>query len=158
MLMMATYGMGAAEVRHLQLDDIDWRQGSIHAARPKTGVDYLLPLLPAIAHAITAYLRDGRPSYSTTRAVFVKAVAPHGPMTSSAIGHAIREHARAAGLTVKYLGGHVLRHSHACRQIELGAPVKVVGDILGHRDPASTSAYIRVATTRLRELALPVPV
>ncbi len=158
LLMMATYGMGSAEVIHLQLDDIGWSRGSIRAVRPKTGCGYSLPLLPPIAHALTTYLREGRPSYSTTRAVFVRAVVPHGPMTSSAIRHLIRTHGRNAGIAANRLGGHILRHSHACRQIELGAPTKVVSDILGHRDPSSTSAYIRIATTRLRALALPVPV
>jgi hypothetical protein len=33
----------------------------------------------------------------------------------------------------------------------------VVGEILGHRRPQSTSAYIRVAMRRLRRVALPVP-
>ena len=34
-------------------------------------------------------------------------------------------------------------------------PPKMIGDILGHRDPDSTSAYLRVATDRLRAMALP---
>ena len=78
-------------------------------------------------------------------------------MSPSAVRYAVRRHGTAAGLATKVLGGHVLRHSHACRQVELGASVKVVGDILGHRDPASTSVYIRAATSQLRRLALPVP-
>lgn len=157
LLLMATYGMGAAEALHLRLSDIDWRAGTIHMTRPKTGAECLLPLLPGVAAAIVAYLRDGRPTHSTTRALFVMAVAPYGPMSSSAVRHAIRHYGRIAGLSAAILGGHVLRHSHACRQIELGAAPKVVSDILGHRDPASTSNYFRAATTRLRELALPVP-
>jgi len=56
------------------------------------------------------------------------------------------------------MGTHVLRHTHACRQLELGTTPKIIGDILGHRDPDSTSAYLRVATDRLRAMALPVPV
>ena len=102
-------------------------------------------------------IQDGRPGRATTRHVFVAAVEPHGPMGSSAVRHAIRKYADAAGLTTSPLGGHILRHSHARRQIELGAPMKVVGDILGHKDPSSTSAYVTVATTRLRSVALPVP-
>ena len=158
LLMMATYGMGAAEVLHLSLEDFDWRAGTIRVFRPKTQVEYLLPLLPAIAHALLAYLRDGRPEKTTTRHVFVAAVEPHGPMSSSAIRHAIRVYAKAAGLAPGPRGGHALRHSHARRQVELGAPLKTVGDILGHRDPASTSAYVRVAFPQLRSVALPVPV
>ena len=34
---------------------------------------------------------------------------------------------------------------------------KVIGDILGHQRPESTSAYIRIATEGLRGLALAVP-
>ena len=34
---------------------------------------------------------------------------------------------------------------------------KVIGDILGHRRAQSTSAYLRVATERLREVALALP-
>jgi hypothetical protein len=32
-----------------------------------------------------------------------------------------------------------------------------LSDILGHRHPASTSVYVRVALGRLRQSALPVP-
>ncbi len=156
-LMMATYGMGAAEVLHLQPEDIDWRAGTLRLVRPKTGVETLLPLIPAVGEALVSYLRNGRPQYPTTRAIFVAAVEPHGAMTGSALRYAIRVHARAAGLRSPVLGGHVLRHSHACRQVELGSGLKVVGDILGHRDPSSTSAYVRVAIERLRALALKVP-
>jgi site-specific recombinase XerD len=157
LLLMAAFGMGAAEVLHLKLEDIDWRARTVLAYRPKTGVSYLLPLLPAVAEALVDYLREGRPRHASTRTIFVAVVEPYGPMSSSAVRHVVRTHARAAGITVPILGAHVLRHSHACRQAELGASLKALGDILGHRDPASTSAYTRVATDRLRDMALPVP-
>jgi integrase/recombinase XerD len=41
--------------------------------------------------------------------------------------------------------------------MELGTRTKVIGDILGHRDLESTSAYLRVATAQLRQVALQVP-
>jgi site-specific recombinase XerD len=41
--------------------------------------------------------------------------------------------------------------------MEQGAHPKVLGDILGHRDPASISAYVRISTERLRQISLPVP-
>lgn len=157
LLLLATYGMGAAEALHLGLEDIDWRAGTIQAYRPKTGVSYVLPLLPAVAAALAEYLHDGRPRHASTRKIFVTVGEPHGPMSGSAIRHVVRTHARAAGITAAILGAHVLRHSHACRQVELGASLKAIGDILGHRDPASTSTYTRVAADRLREMALPVP-
>jgi len=74
-----------------------------------------------------------------------------------AIRHRIRYYAGLAGISTKVIGAHAFRHSHASRQIDSGANVKVVSDILGHRSSSSTSVYVRVALERLRAVALPVP-
>ena len=82
---------------------------------------------------------------------------PHEPITSGAIRHRIRHYARLGGISSKVIGAHAFRHSHASRQVDSGANVKVVSDILGHRSSSSTSVYVRVALKRLRSVALPVP-
>jgi len=82
---------------------------------------------------------------------------PYRAVTSSVIAHQVRKYAARAGICAALRGSHVFRHSHATRQIDHGASLKVVSDILGHRRPASTSVYVRVAIRRLRALALPVP-
>jgi site-specific recombinase XerD len=51
----------------------------------------------------------------------------------------------------------LFRHSFATRQLEQGIPLKVIGDILGHRNSQTTGIYVRSALSRLRRLALPVP-
>lgn len=158
LLTMATYGLGAGEAFALRIEDIDWRRGEIRIVRPKTGREIVLPLLGPVARSLAAYLRRARPRHTPSRAVFVQMHAPFGPYRAAgAAGHVVRKHARAAGVSAPYLGSHALRHSHATRQIDLGASAKVVGDILGHVRPASTSVYVRVALRRLRSLALPVP-
>ena len=158
LLLMSVYGLGAGEVLRLRLEDIDWRAGVLHVTRPKTGVAVELPLLAPVARELVAYLRHGRPQHASTRRLFVSLRAPHKPLgASSAVRHILHKHARAAGVSAPYLGSHVLRHTHACRELELGVPPKVIGDILGHRRAESTSAYLRVATERLREVALALP-
>lgn len=158
LLLMATYGMGASEVSSIHLDDIDWRAGTLRLTRPKTGVPIVLPLLAPVARALAAYVRHSRPRSVSTRHLFVGMTGYHRPFAhSSAIRHIVRKHARAAGLPLDGIGSHTLRHSHATRQINDGTSLKVVGDILGHRSPAATSTYVRVAIDRLREVALPVP-
>lgn len=158
LLTMATYGMGAGEVLGLRVDDFDWKARTLRVRRPKTGTSIVLPLLDPIARALADYLRGERPAHAEAREIFVSHKMPYPRLTaSSAIRHRLVKHAAAAGLTPSFLGSHVLRHSHASRQIETGAPPKVLSDILGHRSPSSTSAYVRVALGRLRGLALPVP-
>lgn len=158
LLLMATYGMGASEAASIRLDDIDWRAGTLRVTRPKTGVPIVLPVLPPIARALVAYLRHARPGSAQTRHLFISMTGAHGPfLTSSAVRHIVLKHARTAGLPLHGLGSHTLRHSHATRQINDGAPVAVVSGILGHRSPAVMSTYARVAIDRLRAIALPVP-
>lgn len=158
LLMMSTYGLGAGEVIQLQLQNIDWNAATLHVVRPKTGVAFTLPLMPAVAKALAFYLRDGRPPNIPHRYVFVRVTMPFSPLSASAaIRHIIVKHAKAVGLNAPYLGSHVLRHSHAARQVDLGIRPRVLSDLLGHRDPESISAYVRIATETLRDVSLPVP-
>lgn len=157
LLLMATYGFGAAEVLSLRLQDVDWSSSTIRVRRPKTGVTIELPLLSPVGRALATYLRSGRPPRIAAREIFVQHGMPHQPLTSAAISHRIREYAGRAGIEAEVLGAHLLRHCHATRQIDGGTNPKVVSDILGHRRPSSTSVYVRVALRRLRAAALPVP-
>jgi integrase/recombinase XerD len=157
LLMMAAYGFGAAEVLGLQLDDVDWKLKILRARRSKTGAVIELPLLPSVARALAAYLRQERPRQAECRRIFLNRGMPHNPLTSSAIRNRIHHYAYRVGITADVIGAHAFRHSHATRQIDAGANVKVVSDILGHRQPSSTSVYVRVAIRRLRSVALPVP-
>jgi integrase/recombinase XerD len=158
LLMMSVYGLGSGEAIGLTLDDINWRAQTLRVVRPKTRVEFLLPLLPAVSRALVSYLRDGRPPLSSTRHLFVTMCTPFKPLACAvSVRHILHTAAARAGVTAPFMGTHVLRHTHACRQLELGAAPKIIGDILGHSDPDSTSAYLRVATDRLRAMALPVP-
>jgi integrase/recombinase XerD len=158
LLLMSLYGLGGAEVVTLRLEDINWDRKTLCVLRPKTQATILLPLLPAAARALASYIQHSRPSFTHYRQVFLRSVMPHRPFTgSTGIAHMLTKYGQEAGVTTGPLGSHVLRHSQATRQVELGTPLKLVGDILGHRYPESTSAYTRSAVRRLRDLALPLP-
>jgi integrase/recombinase XerD len=158
LLLMSTYGFGAGEVIRVQLQDIDWNAATLKVVRPKTGVAFTLPLLPSVAEALAFYLRDGRPPSIPHRYVFVCMKMPFSRLAaSSGVRHIVVRHANKAGLNAPYLGSHVLRYSNAARHVDLGIRPRVLSDLLGHRDPESISAYVRIATETLREVSLPVP-
>jgi len=157
LLMLATYGMGAAEVLSLRLEDLDWHSGILRVRRPKTAALIELPLLPHVTRAVTAYIKGERPQAAQVRNIFLRANMPYERLTSGGIRHRIRYYAQQAGVSAKIIGAHAFRHSHATRQVDTGANLKVVSDILGHRCSSSTSVYVRVALRRLRMVGLPVP-
>jgi len=159
LLMMSVYGLGAGEVIRISLEDIDWQAGTIRIKRPKTGATFHLPLLAAVARALIDYIKRGRPTFTSARHLFVTMRVPFKQLAcSTTVRWILHAAAHRAGVTAEFLGTHALRHTHACRQLEFGTPPKIIGDILGHRDPESTSAYLRVVSDRLRELSLPVPI
>jgi site-specific recombinase XerD len=133
------------------------QSGIIALRRPKTGVRFELPLLSPIAKCLSAYLQDERPRHVETRRIFLSSVIPYKPLTSGGIRHRIREYAEEAAIATKVIGAHAFRHTHASRQVDAGANLKVISDILGHRRPSSTSVYVRVALRRLKGVNLPVP-
>jgi site-specific recombinase XerD len=109
-----------------------------------------------VAKAIAAYIRHGRPS-TESRYVFVGHFIPFGPLGVSTIGQRVKCWAERANVHPPYLGVHLFRHSFATYQLERGVPLKLIGDILGHRSTQTTAIYVRSALGRLRQLALPVP-
>ena len=113
LLLMATYGLGAAEVLRLRAPDIDWRAKILRVDRPKTGVRVELPLLQGVAKALAIYLQRGRPRHALADRLFVTKALPHQGLTSGAIRHRVREYARRAGVATEILGAHIFRHSHA---------------------------------------------
>jgi len=156
LFLMAAYGLRSCEIASLTLDDIDWRAGAIRIHQRKTGNPLMLPLTDAAGAVLVEYLKKGRPELPH-RELFLRIRAPHGPLESTAVAHVFRLRVRLSGLDIPHASPHCLRHSHAVHLLRRGAPLKAIGDLLGHRSAESTRAYLRLSTEDLRSVALPVP-
>jgi integrase/recombinase XerD len=78
-------------------------------------------------------------------------------MSACAISVRFKVHARRSGLPIAEASAYALRHSFAMRLLGAGVGIKLIGDLMGHRSMDSTSAYLRIQTDMLREVALEVP-
>jgi len=149
-------GLRAGEAARLQLDDIDWRAGTICIPGKGRRLQ-VLPLPRIVGSAIAQYLRRGRPPVQS-RAVFVRARAPlNKPVKTSTVGSAVREAAARCGLPERLRGTHVLRHSFATQLVQQGTPFKLIADMLGHRSLDTTAMYAKVNLPALKRIALPWP-
>ena len=54
-------------------------------------------------------------------------------------------------------GPHAFRHARAVSLLRDGTPMKIIGDVLGHRSASSTSVYLKLAIEDLRDVALEIP-
>lgn len=153
LLLLVTYGLRAREVAALTLDDIDWKRERLHVPERKAGHSTAFPLSSSVGEALVDYLRNGRPQ-TASRRVFLRAVAPFEPLTHAAVSSCAARHLRQAGVDVPRPGSHTLRHTCVQRLVDAGCSFKAIGDYVGHRSPASTGIYAKVAVDALRQVAL----
>ena len=156
LFLVATYGLRSCEVISLTLDDIDWRTGTIRIPQRKTASQLLLPLTDGAGNVIYEYLKQSRPE-GPYRQLFLRVRAPFGLLKRTALPELFQLRVRLSGLNLPRYGPHCLRHSYAVHLLCQGTSVKVIGDLLGHRNTESTYAYLRLAAEDLRTVALPIP-
>ncbi len=154
LMLLVTYGIRAAEVARLRLDDLDWAGSKIHFRNRKNRSEDIFPLNVPTAETLVEYLQKARPR-TCFRELFLTVHAPIRPFRSgSTISIIARKHLLASGVRCPYRpGAHVFRHSCAHRLLSLGFPYKTVGDFLGHSSASSTSAYLKMDIQELRQVA-----
>jgi len=155
-LLIATYGLRASEVVAITVDDIHWRQGRLRIHQSKSSSLLELPLTNEVSTALVRHL-ERTPPPPPYRRIFLRMRAPIGILKRTAVTEAFQAMVQKSGLHIPFQGAHCMRHSVATHLLNNGTPLKTIGDILGHRSAASTSAYLRLATRDLREVSLPVP-
>jgi integrase/recombinase XerD len=156
--LLASYGLRAAEIVRLRVDDIDWRRDVLRVLHSKTGAYSELPLLREPGEAVLRYLQKARPA-SVHREVFLRIQAPHRPFKDgSTLNSVTGARLRAAGIIPEgRKGPHAFRHARAVSLLRGGVPLKIIGDVLGHTSAAATAEYLKLATEDLRAIGLELP-
>lgn len=149
------YGCGirVSELTGLDLTEIDLEEGFIRVFG-KGGKERDVPVGGAAARAIAEYLTLGRPYLKAKKrtrradpaAVFVNTYG--GRLTRQAVFRLVRRYGARAGID---LHPHTLRHSYATHMLEGGADLRVLQEILGHSDIATTQIYTHVDRHHIRE-------
>ena len=102
--------------------------------------------------AVQSWLERGRPAYAAkgggaSRAVFLSRLGR--PLSRVTIWRHVQAYARQAGIR-KEISPHVLRHSFASHLLANGASLRVIQEMLGHADIATTQIYTHVDQGRLQ--------
>lgn len=151
--LLGRLGLRSGEIAGLELGDIDWRAGEI-VVRGKGRRSDRLPLPADVGEALVGYVIDGRPRVAC-REVFVRGRAPLRGIHPTTVSTVVRHACVRADLPV--VGAHRLRHAAAAEMLARGAPLAEIGQVLRHRDPATTALYAKVDLGALRMVAQPWP-
>jgi integrase/recombinase XerD len=150
-LLETLYGTGlrVSELATLTLEDLHFDSGYLRCMG-KGKKERVVPLGENARACLQRYLDELRPALlrgAPTRAVFL--TLRGRAFSRQGIWKLIKKYARAAGIT-RSVKPHTLRHSFASHLLANGAPLRVIQEMLGHADIATTQIYTHVDAARLR--------
>jgi integrase/recombinase XerD len=142
------------EIRHLMIEDIDYRNGRIFIEQSKGKKDRVVPVGAAALHWMQRYLSDARPHYAIDPADRHVYLGPRSkrPFGHTAIGEFVGYRLEKYGFSRVCL--HQLRASAATHMVESGMDIAYVQQILGHTELNTTRNYVQLDDRELaRKLA-----
>ena len=149
--LMYASGLRASEATGLEIDDIDLTERMLRA-RGKGSKERVVPIGREAVAALRDYAEHGRPELvglRNERHVFVNSRGIG--LTRQGLYKIIKGHARRAGLDGR-VSPHTLRHTFATHVLSGGCDLRVLQEMLGHADVATTQVYTHLSSERLRDL------
>ncbi len=150
-------GLRVSELVGLPLSAVS-RDGRLLIVRGKGGKERMVPLSDPAMAAIEAYkavrgsfIEKGRARAAASRWLFPSR-ARAGYLTRVRFAQILKELAVEAGLDVRHVSPHVLRHSFASHVLAHGADLRSLQQMLGHADIATTQIYTHVLDERMKAL------
>ena len=142
-------GLRVSELVNLKIGDLN-PEGRFIRCFGKGSKERILPLGKKAWEAIEIYRRRVRDKLTIdTDKLFISN--RNTGMKRETIWHLVKRYAAKAGISKK-VSPHVLRHSYATHLLEGGADLRVVQELLGHADIATTQIYTHVTKDRLRKI------
>jgi len=149
--LMYACGLRASEATGLEIDDIDLAERMLRA-RGKGSKERVVPVGREAVAALRAYAEHGRPEFvglQNERHVFVNSRG--AGLTRQGLYKIIKGYAESAGLSGR-VSPHTLRHTFATHVLSGGCDLRVLQEMLGHADVATTQVYTHLSSERLRDV------
>jgi integrase/recombinase XerD len=141
-------GLRATELCQLKLRDANLQVGCVRVLG-KGMKERIVPLGNAAREAIERYLADCRPKLQRAPSDLLFLSRTGKPMERIGLWMLVEKYGRSSGL-LKSVSPHTLRHCFATHLIGGGADLRVVQELLGHSDIATTQIYTHVDPSRLK--------
>ena len=150
-------GIRAGELIGLDLEDVfrtGTDEGALRIRHAKGGQERYALLGSHALRALETYIKDGRETLlaaagsATTDALFLNRFG--GRLSDRAIRRLFDRLGKCGKVGVKPTP-HMMRHSFASHLLENGADIRVVQELLGHKDLSSTQIYTRIRPKQLKD-------
>jgi integrase/recombinase XerD len=144
--------MRRMELANLKLHDPDAERGTVTIRQGKGKKDRIIPIGERALAWIAKYVAEARPLLLTGAGdgtLFVNGLGE--PLQRKQLTEIVRRYVAASGIG-KTGGCHLFRHAVATLMLENGADTRVIQQMLGHVDLASTQIYTQVSIKLLQQV------
>lgn len=145
-------GLRVSELTQTRIENVDLDEQVIRVTG-KGNKTRLVPVGSRASEALTDYLSTERPGLvrngRTSTHIFLSIRG--GSLTTNRIRQILKQRANLAGLDGN-IYPHLLRHSFATHLLGNGADLRVIQEMLGHADIATTQIYTHVDQRQLKSL------
>jgi len=144
-------GLRVSELADLRVDGLRFDEGIVRVIG-KGDKERIVPMGRPAQRALKRYLEEVRPLLDKSGAAVQAFLSVNGNRLSrKRIWDIVKGAARRAGID-KNIYPHMLRHSFASHLLAGGADLRVIQEMLGHADIATTQIYTHVDKGRLAEV------
>jgi integrase/recombinase XerD len=149
-LLEVMYATGArvSEAAHLKVDDVHFDLGFLRCFG-KGSKERVVPIGKRAVTALQDYIQGERLRLDRAHSPVLFLSKSGRPLCRESIWRLVRGYALRAGLNKK-VSPHTLRHSFATHLLQGGADLRVVQEMLGHANIATTQIYTHVEKDRLK--------
>lgn len=149
--MLYAAGMRVSELVALDLRDVDRSRAEVRVLGKGNKERIVLLGKPALA-ALEQYLTEGRPKLigkKISNALFLNRFGTR--LTARAVQMMLDKYSTQIGLK-QPVTPHLLRHTFATHMLDGGADLRVVQELLGHAQLATTQVYTHVSQAQMQQV------
>jgi len=144
-------GLRVSEVTSARLENLSLEENAIRVTG-KGNKTRIVPVGTAAREALSNYLEGERPQLVRSHTGSEIFLSKWGKkLTTTRVWQIVKERAKMAGLDSN-IYPHLLRHSFATHLLGNGADLRVIQELLGHADIATTQIYTHVDQQQLRNV------
>ena len=143
-------GLRVSETHGLNISDIDLNSRELRI-RGKGSKERIVLIGESARNGLSIYLKESRPALAKPASNMILFLNRYGNRLSQrSIQTKVRKYGAKAGIPIS-VHPHLLRHSFATHLLEGGADLRIVQELLGHSNPATTQIYTHITREQARK-------
>lgn len=143
-------GLRVSEATTLKVNDVHFDQ-EVLIVLGKGNKERMIPFYPKCGRLLKKYIQEARSQFIKEEHGYLFVSKSGKPVSNRYVQYMLKDAGDRCGIPLE-LHPHMLRHSFATHLLDNGADLRVVQELLGHENLATTQIYTHITVDRLKKV------